>query len=56
METGKQQILSLLEQVPDPEVPVLSVIDLGIVRDVKLQEQEIEVIITPLIADARPWM
>ena len=47
METGKQQILSLLEQVPDPEVPVLSVIDLGIVRDVKLQEQEIEVIITP---------
>ena len=47
METGKQQILSLLEQVPDPEVPVLSVIDLGIVRDVKLQDEEIEVIITP---------
>jgi ring-1,2-phenylacetyl-CoA epoxidase subunit PaaD len=43
----KQQILSLLEQVPDPEVPVLSVIDLGIVRDVKRQGAEIEVIITP---------
>ena len=48
METGKQQILSLLEQVPDPEVPVLSVIDLGIVRDIKLHSKDnIEVIITP---------
>ena len=47
METGKQQILSLLEQVPDPEVPVLSVIDLGIVRDVKFNNGEVEVIITP---------
>jgi len=47
METGKKQILSLLEQVPDPEVPVLSVIDLGIVRDVILNNNEVEVIITP---------
>jgi ring-1,2-phenylacetyl-CoA epoxidase subunit PaaD len=29
------QIWSLLEQVNDPEVPVLSVVDLGIVRDVR---------------------
>jgi len=48
MITDKQQILSLLAQVPDPEVPVLSVIDLGIVRDVIfLGEKNIEVIITP---------
>jgi ring-1,2-phenylacetyl-CoA epoxidase subunit PaaD len=52
MDTGKQQILSLLEQVPDPEVPVLSVIDLGIIRDVKFfntssGDSGIEVIITP---------
>jgi ring-1,2-phenylacetyl-CoA epoxidase subunit PaaD len=47
MDTGKQQILSLLEQVADPEVPVLSVIDLGIVRDVKINGEEIEVVITP---------
>ncbi|MFT3932195.1 MAG: phenylacetate-CoA oxygenase subunit PaaJ [Chitinophagaceae bacterium] len=49
MDTGKQKILSLLEQVPDPEVPVLSVIDLGIVRDVVIAEDEeaVEVIITP---------
>jgi len=52
LDTGKQQILSLLQQVADPEVPVLSVIDLGIVRDIKLfttplGEEVIEVFITP---------
>ena len=31
-----RNIWSILEQVCDPEVPVLSIIDLGIVRDVKL--------------------
>ncbi|HLK30714.1 MAG TPA: 1,2-phenylacetyl-CoA epoxidase subunit PaaD [Puia sp.] len=38
---------TLLETVNDPEVPVLSIIDLGIVRDVKINEDEIEVVITP---------
>jgi ring-1,2-phenylacetyl-CoA epoxidase subunit PaaD len=46
--TTKEKILSILETVTDPEVPVLSVIDLGIVRDVVLHnEDEVEVIITP---------
>lgn len=41
-------IWALLEQVNDPEVPVLSVIDLGIVRDVQLKgDNEVEVTITP---------
>jgi ring-1,2-phenylacetyl-CoA epoxidase subunit PaaD len=34
LDTRKQKILSILGTVMDPEVPVLSVIDLGIVRDV----------------------
>jgi len=42
-----QKIWSILEQVNDPEVPVLSIIDLGIVRDVKLNGDEVEVLITP---------
>jgi ring-1,2-phenylacetyl-CoA epoxidase subunit PaaD len=42
-----KEIWSILETVMDPEVPVLSVIDLGIVRDVKLNSEEVEVIITP---------
>jgi len=47
-----KQIWSILENVFDPEVPVLSVIDLGIVREVKLPniplgDGGIEIIITP---------
>ena len=34
--TEEQKILKILEEVKDPEVPVLSVIDLGIVREVKI--------------------
>ena len=40
-------IWSLLEEVNDPEVPVLSIVDLGIVRDVRREGNRIEVIITP---------
>jgi len=45
--TRKENIWQLLSTVTDPEVPVLTIMDLGIVRDVKLDEQQIEVIITP---------
>lgn len=31
----------------DPEVPVLSVVDLGIIRDVQIKDNGVEVIITP---------
>jgi ring-1,2-phenylacetyl-CoA epoxidase subunit PaaD len=44
---GIKKIWQILEEVCDPEVPVLSVIDLGIVRDVKINDDETEVIITP---------
>jgi ring-1,2-phenylacetyl-CoA epoxidase subunit PaaD len=43
----KTQIYKILANVCDPEVPVLSILDLGIVRDVLLHEKEIEIIITP---------
>ena len=42
-----QKIWKLLEDVCDPEVPVLSVVDLGIIRDVKIKDDEVEVVITP---------
>jgi ring-1,2-phenylacetyl-CoA epoxidase subunit PaaD len=44
---SKVYIYTLLEQVSDPEIPVLTVLDMGIVRDVRIQDQEVEVIITP---------
>ena len=43
----QRKILSLLEEVCDPEIPVLSVIDLGIIREVKMSGDQPEIIITP---------
>jgi ring-1,2-phenylacetyl-CoA epoxidase subunit PaaD len=37
----------VLQTVLDPEVPVLSVVDLGIVRDVVDHRSELEVVLTP---------
>lgn len=42
-----KSIWKLLEEVYDPEVPVLSVLDLGIVRDITIHEEEVKVYITP---------
>lgn len=47
LDTEKQAVYDILEQVADPEIPVLSVTDLGIIRDVKLQDGVTEIIITP---------
>src|SRR5687767_1527038 len=37
----------LLDTIPDPEVPVLSVVDLGIIRNVEIINDSIVVTITP---------
>lgn len=46
-----ENIWSILNTVTDPEVPVLTILDLGIVRDVKIKEdpnlQGVEITITP---------
>ena len=47
MESGKRKILSILKTVNDPEIPVLTVHDLGIIRGIKIEDDEVEVIITP---------
>lgn len=45
----EQRIRVLFNEVPDPEVPVLSVNDLGIVREIHVKEPQrsVEIIITP---------
>ena len=40
-------IWNLMEDIYDPEIPVLSIIDLGIIRDVQIDNDNIEVFITP---------
>ncbi|MGI4886818.1 MAG: 1,2-phenylacetyl-CoA epoxidase subunit PaaD [Janthinobacterium lividum] len=41
------QIWQLLEEVTDPEVPVLSILDLGIVRGVRVDGAQVTVTVTP---------
>ena len=43
----KNHILDIFETVCDPEVPVLSVIDLGIIRNIEVANDNVEVTITP---------
>ena len=43
----EQQTWKILESVSDPEVPVLSVVDLGIIREVICDENHVEIVITP---------
>ena len=43
----REQILGWLSEVADPEIPVLSVVDLGIIREVKCSDESVEVAITP---------
>ena len=44
---SEQEVWDWLEAVPDPEIPVISVVDLGVVRDVDVQDDRVRVTITP---------
>lgn len=43
----KARIFALLDSVPDPEIPVVSIHELGILRDVVIDGDQIDIIITP---------
>ncbi|WP_046245969.1 1,2-phenylacetyl-CoA epoxidase subunit PaaD [Hymenobacter terrenus] len=47
MAPTEERIWQLLEEVSDPEVPVLSILDLGIVRAVRVADDAVDVTITP---------
>lgn len=47
MVVTEAQVWSWLDTVPDPEIPVISVVDLGVVRDVRVTEKSVHVTITP---------
>ena len=44
---SKSKIWSWLEEVIDPEIPVLNVVEMGIVRDVEFEDDNVIVKITP---------
>jgi len=46
--TFEEEIMALLKDVKDPEIPVLTIEDLGIIRSIKrLGDQGVKVLITP---------
>ncbi len=44
---NKEQVFKILSEIPDPEIPVINIIDLGILRDVKFVDDVCVVVITP---------
>lgn len=43
----KQDILSWLEEVKDPEIPVLSLVDMGIITHIEVEGNSVQVELTP---------
>lgn len=43
----KEHILRLISTIPDPEIPVISISELGVIRDVIVSGEEVEIKITP---------
>ena len=48
MSLSKEYILSLLSEIPDPEIPVITIVELGVIRDIQvIDATTIELKITP---------
>ena len=43
----KREIWGWLGKITDPEIPVISLVDLGVVRDVAINAEVVEIVITP---------
>ena len=46
-ETSINKILEILKTIPDPEIPAVSIVDLGIIRDVQCDDDMFNITITP---------
>jgi ring-1,2-phenylacetyl-CoA epoxidase subunit PaaD len=47
VKTIQEEILEILQEVKDPEIPVISVVELGIIRNVVVRDDAIDITITP---------
>lgn len=43
----KAEVLNVLSEIPDPEIPVISIVELGVIREIIVDGKNIEVKITP---------
>jgi len=44
---SKDDILNLLDEVKDPEIPVLSLVDLGVITQVNIKDEQVSIEMTP---------
>lgn len=44
---GTEQVWKALAQIPDPEIPVINVVEMGIVREVKIEGHKAIITMTP---------
>ena len=42
-----EQVWAALDEIPDPEIPVISLVDLGIIRSVDVSNEHVQVELTP---------
>jgi ring-1,2-phenylacetyl-CoA epoxidase subunit PaaD len=42
-----EAVWAALEEIPDPEIPVISLVDLGVIRDVRVDGEHVRVELTP---------
>lgn len=47
MTISKDDILTWLQEVKDPEIPVLSLVDLGVITDIVIEDKKVNVTMTP---------
>jgi ring-1,2-phenylacetyl-CoA epoxidase subunit PaaD len=42
-----EAVWAALEEIPDPEIPIISLVDLGVIRDVRIDGERVHVEFTP---------
>ena len=42
-----EQVWDALDEIPDPEIPVISLVDLGVIRDVQVDGEKVRIEFTP---------
>ena len=47
MVVAEQAVWEALEEIPDPEIPVVSLVDLGVIRSVDVQDGHVRIEFTP---------
>lgn len=44
---SNEQVMGFLHEIPDPEIPVIDIVELGVIREISAINDSIEVTITP---------